>query len=192
MKFLATALDLFLLTAPVTAQDTLTGTVTHVRDGDTIEVADVPVRLDALRPPKLTNHRDVNLLGILELTVLEYAFRYSPIGIGEGALSVSFAIPEFTDVFVPIGRCVGGKTVSPSRYVSISRTRRQSKTLCCTDQQDGKGQVDGCGQVSHRGMMAENLRHGEYLGKYENSSNPTGCSHHMLTGWQAISGTRQG
>ncbi len=57
----------------------------------------------ALRPPKLTNHRDVNLLGILELTVLEYAFRYSPIGIGEGALSVSFAIPEFTDVFVPIG-----------------------------------------------------------------------------------------
>jgi micrococcal nuclease len=34
-------------------QNTLTGTVTHVRDGDTIEVADVPVRLNGVAAPEL-------------------------------------------------------------------------------------------------------------------------------------------
>ena len=34
-------------------QDTITGTVTHVRDGDTIEVADVPVRLNGVAAPEL-------------------------------------------------------------------------------------------------------------------------------------------
>ena len=54
MKLLLTALILFLLAAaPATAQDTLTGTVTHVRDGDTIEVADVPVRLNGVAAPEL-------------------------------------------------------------------------------------------------------------------------------------------
>ncbi len=43
------------------------------------------------------------LLGILKLTVLEDAFQNSSIGSGEGTLSVGFVIPEFTDIFVPIG-----------------------------------------------------------------------------------------
>jgi micrococcal nuclease len=57
MKLLLTALILFLLAAPATAQDMLTGTVTHVRDGDTIEVADVPVRLNGVAAPELDEPR---------------------------------------------------------------------------------------------------------------------------------------
>jgi hypothetical protein len=57
MKLLLTALSLFLLAAPATAQETLTGTVTHVRDGDTIEVADVPVRLNGVAAPELDEPR---------------------------------------------------------------------------------------------------------------------------------------
>lgn len=52
MKLLLTAL-LFLLTVPATAQDTLTGTVTHVRDGDTIELAGVAIRLNGVAAPEL-------------------------------------------------------------------------------------------------------------------------------------------
>lgn len=53
MKRLFAALILFLLIAPATAQDTLKGTVTHVRDGDTIEVAGVAVRLNGVAAPEL-------------------------------------------------------------------------------------------------------------------------------------------
>ncbi len=42
-----------LLTAPAAAQDTLMGAVTHVRDGDTIEVAGVPIRLNGVAAPEL-------------------------------------------------------------------------------------------------------------------------------------------
>ena len=42
-----------MLATPAAGQDTLSGTVTHVRDGDTIEVADVPVRLDGVAAPEL-------------------------------------------------------------------------------------------------------------------------------------------
>ncbi len=43
-----------LLTASVAAQDTLMGAVTHVRDGDTIEVVGVPVRLNGVAAPELS------------------------------------------------------------------------------------------------------------------------------------------
>ena len=41
------------LTGQTGDQDTVTGTVTHVRDGDTIEVADVPIRLNGVAAPEL-------------------------------------------------------------------------------------------------------------------------------------------
>ena len=58
MKHIAIILTfLMTLTSPVAAQDAnnpvvLTGTVTHVRDGDTIEVNNVPTRLAALDCPE--------------------------------------------------------------------------------------------------------------------------------------------
>lgn len=53
MKPLLIALILFLLAVPATAQDTLMGKVTHVRDGDTIELAGVAVRLNGVAAPEL-------------------------------------------------------------------------------------------------------------------------------------------
>lgn len=53
MKRLLAVLFIVLLVTPATGQDTLTGTVAHVRDGDTIEVADVPVRLNGVAAPEL-------------------------------------------------------------------------------------------------------------------------------------------
>jgi endonuclease YncB( thermonuclease family) len=43
------------LTTPGIAAEpnTLTGTVTHVRDGDTIEVSEVPIRLNGVSAPEL-------------------------------------------------------------------------------------------------------------------------------------------
>lgn len=41
------------LTGQTGDQDTVTGTVTHVRDGDTIEVAKLPVRLNGVAAPEL-------------------------------------------------------------------------------------------------------------------------------------------
>jgi len=52
-RLLFAFLTIVLLTTRAAAQDTLTGTVTHVRDGDTIEVADVPVRLNGVAAPEL-------------------------------------------------------------------------------------------------------------------------------------------
>ncbi len=53
MKHLLAILFVVMLATPAAAQDTLTGMVTHVRDGDTIEVGDVPVRLDGVAAPEL-------------------------------------------------------------------------------------------------------------------------------------------
>ena len=52
----------------------------------------------------------LGFLGIFEITVLKYAFFYSSIGMGVGALSVQFAIPGFTDVLVSciFMRCTKG------------------------------------------------------------------------------------
>jgi micrococcal nuclease len=53
---LALALALALLTAPAIAlaePTILTGTVTHVRDGDTIEVGKIPIRLNGVSAPEL-------------------------------------------------------------------------------------------------------------------------------------------
>ena len=46
-----------------------------------------------------------------ELTVFPDAFLNSSVGIGKGALPVPFAILEFTDVFVPIGKGYGEVSV---------------------------------------------------------------------------------
>ena len=57
MKRLLAVLFIVLLVTPATGQDTLTGTVAHVRDGDTIEVADVPVRLNGVAALLQTHRR---------------------------------------------------------------------------------------------------------------------------------------
>jgi endonuclease YncB( thermonuclease family) len=41
------------LAGPATAQSAIQGNVTHVRDGDTIEVGDVAIRLNGLHAPEL-------------------------------------------------------------------------------------------------------------------------------------------
>lgn len=53
MKHLLVVLFVLLLVTPATAQDTLTGTVTYVRDGDTIEAGGVAVRLNGVAAPEL-------------------------------------------------------------------------------------------------------------------------------------------
>lgn len=53
MKFSLAVLLFILLATPAAAQSTLTGNVTHVRDGDTIEVGGVPVRLNGVAAPEL-------------------------------------------------------------------------------------------------------------------------------------------
>ena len=53
MKCLLAVLLIVLLAAPAWAQAVLTGEITHVRDGDTIEVGGVPVRLNGVAAPEL-------------------------------------------------------------------------------------------------------------------------------------------
>ena len=43
---------LILLATPVIAGEQITGPVTHIRDGDTIEVAGVPIRLNGVAAPE--------------------------------------------------------------------------------------------------------------------------------------------
>ena len=57
MKHLPVVLFVVLLITPATAQGTLSGTVAHVRDGDTIEVGDVPIRLNGVAAPELDEPR---------------------------------------------------------------------------------------------------------------------------------------
>ncbi len=54
---LGAALVLFLLATPAFANSVLEGTVTHVRDGDTIEVEGVAVRLSGLHAPEMDENR---------------------------------------------------------------------------------------------------------------------------------------
>lgn len=53
IRSLVAFLIFVLLTASAAAQDILMGAVTHVRDGDTIEVVGVPVRLNGVAAPEL-------------------------------------------------------------------------------------------------------------------------------------------
>lgn len=53
MKRAVAELLLILLSTSAAAEATLTGTVTHVRDGDTIEIADIPIRLNGIAAPEL-------------------------------------------------------------------------------------------------------------------------------------------
>lgn len=54
MKTILTVALIASLASPVAADPTiLTGTVTHVRDGDTIEVGKVPIRLNGISAPEL-------------------------------------------------------------------------------------------------------------------------------------------
>jgi endonuclease YncB( thermonuclease family) len=52
MKRLLAFLFIVLLVTPAAAQDPLTGTVTYVRDGDTILVAGIPIRLNGIAAPE--------------------------------------------------------------------------------------------------------------------------------------------
>ena len=60
---------------------------------------------------KLVGGEEYLVSGRLEPVVLPYAFQGFPIGIGDGSLSVPFAILEFTNVFAPIGRGMGALSV---------------------------------------------------------------------------------
>lgn len=53
MKRTVVEIIIFLLGTPAVAQATLTGAVTHVRNGDTIEIADIPIRLNGIAAPEL-------------------------------------------------------------------------------------------------------------------------------------------
>jgi len=53
LKTVCIAMALGCLAGPALAGGTLQGTVTHVRDGDTIEVGEVAVRLNGLHAPEL-------------------------------------------------------------------------------------------------------------------------------------------
>ena len=53
IRSLVAFLIFVLLTASAAAQDILMGAVTHVRNGDTIEVVGVPVRLNGVAAPEL-------------------------------------------------------------------------------------------------------------------------------------------
>jgi endonuclease YncB( thermonuclease family) len=53
MKRSVVELLIILLGAPEVDQATLMGAVTHVRGGDTIEIADIPIRLDGIAAPEL-------------------------------------------------------------------------------------------------------------------------------------------
>ena len=52
MRMILTALLINFATQAVAGETALAGTVTHVRDGDTIEVNNVPIRLAALDCPE--------------------------------------------------------------------------------------------------------------------------------------------
>ena len=107
------------------------------------------------------------------------------IGRNQGTLSVHFSISEFPDVFVTFvfriwsenvspltvgfavlvstnvttSTCIGEccVTISPSRYVTVIRTRWKCKTLSRTSQKNGKGQAECDGQMSHMGIVTENV-----------------------------------
>ncbi len=53
-QFIIFIFALILIVFPALAEPTiLTGTVTHVRDGDTIEVGKIPIRLNGVSAPEL-------------------------------------------------------------------------------------------------------------------------------------------
>jgi hypothetical protein len=61
---------------------------------------------------------------------------------GNGALSVPFATPVFTDVFIPIAIGLGAKAVIVL-FVLVRRTRRQRKTHSRTSKKHGRNQAEG-------------------------------------------------
>ena len=58
-----------------------------------------------------------DLLGILEIIILSYAFLHSAIGIGKGALSMNIVGLPFTDVFSDPGIGKGTKTIRPGPHL---------------------------------------------------------------------------
>ena len=71
-----------------------------------------------------------------------YSFLYPAIGIGHGALSVPFIVPEFTDVCA-IGIVIGAIAIMPKATLTVG-TLRQRITHPRSDQKHGKPE-QGCG-----------------------------------------------
>jgi hypothetical protein len=76
---------------------------------------------------------------------------FAPIGSGVGALSVEVAIPEFTDIFVPTGKGEGAKTISPRVLVITAGALRQTPRLSGTEQQHSKTEAQKHSELSHAG-----------------------------------------
>ena len=92
-------------------------------------------------------------LGILELTILKYAFLHCLIGKGHCSLFIPLAIPVFTDVFHANGIVLRPfNPVSPSGFIISTRTVRQSKTHLRTSKH-GNRQTDGGRQISRIGRL---------------------------------------
>ena len=92
--------------------------------------------------------------------ILPYAFFFPSVGIGTCAMSMVFAILPFTDVFVAFGKGKGAHAIRPAySYPDIPsrtpRTGRQTPALCWGQQQDGKGQQNGCSKFSHGKILTE-------------------------------------
>ena len=80
---------------------------------------------------------------------------YTPVSKDVGALSVGFVIPEFTDIFAPIGPGEGAKTISPSVPSPIAGALGQTPRLSRTEQQHSKSETQKCRQISHRESLIE-------------------------------------
>ena len=98
---------------------------------------------------------------LFQLTVLECASQNSSIGKGEGALSVVFSIPEFTDIFVPTGSGADAKTIMPGVLVITARTLGQTPRLSRTEQQHSKTQAQKHGELSHAESLIEFVAGGD-------------------------------
>jgi len=76
-------------------------------------------------------------------------------------LTIPFAIPEFTDIFVPTDPGVGANTISLSVLAITARAPGQTPRLSRTEQQHSKSETQKCRQGSHRESLTGIGENGE-------------------------------
>ena len=64
-------------------------------------------------------------------------------------MTIPFAIPDLTDIFVPTDPDVGANTISLSVLAITARAPGQTPRLSRTAQQHNKCETQKCGQGSH-------------------------------------------